>query len=133
MNSNINLGVTLGLVVGTYFIFMVLYRRFKKDNINEVFIKNQCTNKNKIYIYWTYNTRPNKRGVPIYVNKKPVGLSKRGDLLVLDKPKRDFTISALFEEHPGSIEIEYSSKPVFLLVDETGTLSKYVLEATGAR
>ncbi len=129
--NNLNVGVFSGLIIALYVIFVILYKRFKKEKIKEIFIKNQCFNKNKIYMYWSYNTKPNKRGVPVFINKKSVGISKRGNMLVLDKPKRDFTISALFEEHPGSLDIEYSNKPVLLLVDETGTISKYKMEASG--
>ncbi len=132
MENNLSVGVLLGLVLGIYFVFVILYKRYKKENIKEVFIRNQCTDKNKIYIYWTYNTKPNRRGVIIFINKKSVGISKRGNMLVLDKPKRDFTISAMFEEHPGSLEFEYNNKPILLLVDETGTLSRYTMEAAGA-
>lgn len=126
-----SIGVLVGLIIGIYAMFIYTYKRLKKDNVKEVFIKNNCSDKNKIYIYWSLNSKGIKRGVPIFINQKPVGACRRGRLLVLDKPKRKFNISALFETHPSNFDIEYTNKPVLLVVDSTGTISEFKLETQG--
>ncbi len=123
-----SVGVVVGLVIGIYLAFIYLYRRYKKEDLKQVFISHNCSNKNKVYVYWSTNTSPSKRPVAIYINDELVGSCKRGSILELKKPKTEFVIYGLLPDNSFQTKVENSDEAVYILVDRTGITKRYYLE-----